>query len=105
MDFVSDGLGDGRKFRSLNIVDDYSRECVAAEVDTSIPGRRVVRVLERLGERRGFPQILVTDHGPGVRGPGPGRLGLRTRRQAAFQSARKADSKRFHREFQRQDAG
>lgn len=64
MDFVSDGLGDGRKFRSLNIVDDYSRECVAAEVDTSIPGARVVRVLERLRERRGVPQVLVTDNGP-----------------------------------------
>lgn len=64
MDFVWDGLGDGRKFRSLNIVDDYSRECVAAEVDTSIPGGRVVRVLERLGERRGLPEVLVTDNGP-----------------------------------------
>lgn len=64
MDFVSDGLEDGRKFRSLNIVDDYSRECVAAEVDTSIPGGRVVRVLERLGELRGLPQLLVTDNGP-----------------------------------------
>jgi putative transposase len=64
MDFVSDGLGDGRKFRSLNIVDDYSRECVAAEVDTSIPGGRVVRVLEQLGELRGLPQVLVTDNGP-----------------------------------------
>ena len=64
MDFVSDGLNDGRKFRSLNIVDDYSRECVAAEVDTSIPGGRVVRVLERLSELRGLPQVLVTDNGP-----------------------------------------
>jgi len=64
MDFVSDGLDDGRKFRSLNIVDDYSRECVAAEVDTSIPGGRVVRVLERLRELRGLPKVLVTDNGP-----------------------------------------
>lgn len=64
MDFISDGLGDGRKFRSLNIVDDYSRECVAVEVDTSIPGGRVVRVLERLRERRGLPGVLVTDNGP-----------------------------------------
>ena len=64
MDFVADGLGDGRKFRSLNIVDDYSRECVTAEVDTSIPGERVVRVLERLRELRGLPEVLVTDNGP-----------------------------------------
>jgi putative transposase len=64
MDFVSDGLGDGRKFRSLNIGDDYSRECVATEVDTSIPGGRVVRVLDRLGDLRGLPEVLVTDNGP-----------------------------------------
>jgi len=64
MDFVEDGWGDGRKFQSLNIVDDYSRECVAAEVDTSIPGARLVRVLEQLREQRGLPQVLVTDNGP-----------------------------------------
>jgi len=64
MDFVSDALTDGRKFRSLNIVDDYNRECLAAEVDTSISGTRVVRVLERLRERRGLPGVLVTDNGP-----------------------------------------
>ena len=64
MDFVSDALTDGRKFRSLNIVDDFNRECLAAEVDTSLPGARVVRVLERLRELRGLPQILVMDNGP-----------------------------------------
>jgi len=64
MDFVSDALTDGRKFRSLNIVDDFNRECLAAEVDTSIPGARVVRVLERLRDRRGLPEVLVTDNGP-----------------------------------------
>jgi len=64
MDFVSDSLYDGRKMRSLNIVDDYSRECLATEVDTSLPGRRVVRVLEQLRERRGLPEVLVTDNGP-----------------------------------------
>lgn len=63
MDFVSDGLDDKRKFRTLNVVDDYSREYVAAEVDTSIPGGRVVRVLERLGELRGLPEVLVTASG------------------------------------------
>jgi len=64
MDFVSDALTDGRKFRSLNIVDDYNRECLATEVDTSLPGARVIRVLERLGELRGLPEGLVTDNGP-----------------------------------------
>jgi putative transposase len=64
MDFISDALNTGRKFRSLNIVDDYNRECLAAEVDTSLTGARVVRVLERLGEERGLPQTLVLDNGP-----------------------------------------
>ena len=64
MDFVSDALSDGRKFRSLNIVDDYNRECVAVEVDTSISGARVVRVLEALRARRGLPEVLVSDNGP-----------------------------------------
>ncbi|MET0622707.1 MAG: IS3 family transposase, partial [Pyrinomonadaceae bacterium] len=48
MDFMRDTLADGRVFRTLNIVDDYTRECLAIEVDTSLPGARVVRVLERL---------------------------------------------------------
>jgi putative transposase len=64
MDFISDALSEGRKFRSLNIVDDFNRECLAAEVDTSITGARVVRVRERLRERRALPQILVMDNGP-----------------------------------------
>jgi putative transposase len=64
MDFVADALTDGRRFRSLNIVDDFNRECLAAQVDTSITGARVVRVLEQLRELRGLPQVLVTDNGP-----------------------------------------
>lgn len=68
MDFVSDGLCDGRKLRCLTIVDDYSRECPAIEVDTSLTGRRVVVVLERLAELRGLPQSITVDHGPEFEG-------------------------------------
>jgi putative transposase len=64
MDFVADGLVDGRKLRCLTIVDDYSRECLEIEVDTSINGRRVARVLERLGDLRGLPLSITVDHGP-----------------------------------------
>ena len=64
MDLMSDSLADGRRFRTLNIVDDFSRECVAIEVDTSLPGARVVRVLEQLAEARGLPNTIVTDNGP-----------------------------------------
>src|SRR3954453_7444549 len=48
MDFTLDTLADSRAFRTLNIVGDYTRECVAIEVDRSLPGLRVTRVLERL---------------------------------------------------------
>ena len=65
MDFVSDQIGTtGRRIRCLNIVDDFTRECLAIEVDTSIPGARVVAVLERLRVLRGLPQVIVTDNGP-----------------------------------------
>ena len=56
MDFMGDTLADGRAFRTLNIVDDYTRECLAIEVDHSLPGRAGHRVLERLAETRGCPR-------------------------------------------------
>jgi putative transposase len=68
MDFVSDALGDGRKFRSFTLVDDFTRECPAIEVDFSLPGERVVRVLERIATERGYPTTIVCDNGPEFRG-------------------------------------
>ncbi|KCV39558.1 integrase core domain protein [Bordetella bronchiseptica GA96-01] len=64
MDFVADGLAYGRRFRCLNIVDDYTRECLAIEVDTSLPGLRVSQVLQRLAELRGLPRSITVDNGP-----------------------------------------
>ena len=64
MDFMRDTLQDGRPFRTLNIVDDYSRECLAIEVDTSLSGYRVTRTLERLALSRGLPETIVADNGP-----------------------------------------
>ncbi len=64
MDFVSDGLAYGRRFRCLNVVDDYTRECLVIEVDTSLPGLRVKQVLERLKEMRGLPASITVDNGP-----------------------------------------
>jgi putative transposase len=64
MDFQHDLLATGQRFRSLNIVDDFSRECPAIEVDTSLPGARVVRVLERLAKTRGLPKEIIVDNGP-----------------------------------------
>lgn len=62
MDFVSDGLAHGRRFRCLNVVDDYTRECLAIEVDTSLPDLRVKQVLERLREMRGLPSSITVDN-------------------------------------------
>ena len=64
MDYVHDALGNGRTFRCLNIVDDHSRESLAIEVDTSLPGSRVIRVLEQLADLRGLPHGIVVDNGP-----------------------------------------
>jgi len=63
MDFVADQLMDGRRFRLLTIVDDYTRECLAIHVDQSISGRRVTRVLDRIHSGYGRPAAIVTDNG------------------------------------------
>lgn len=63
MDFVEDRLRSGRKFRSLTIVDHDSRESPAIEVDTSLGGRRVVRVLDRIFEEREKPESITVDNG------------------------------------------
>ena len=64
MDFVADSTVTGRRFRALTIVDDYSRECPAIEVETSLGGVRVVGVLERLADTRGLPEVITVDNGP-----------------------------------------
>jgi putative transposase len=64
MDFVTDSIVTGRRFRALTIVDDFSRECPAIEVDTSLGSRRVVAVLERLAKTRGLPEVITIDNGP-----------------------------------------
>ena len=61
---MMDRLTDGRKFRLLNIIDDFNRESLSVEVDTSLPSLRVIRVLERLVSRRGRPANLRCDNGP-----------------------------------------
>jgi putative transposase len=64
MDLAADSTLAGRRFRVLVIVDDYSRECPAIEVDSSIPAIRVVEVLERLAETRELPEVITVDNGP-----------------------------------------
>lgn len=61
---MSDSLTDGRKFRLLNVMEDFNRESLAIEVDTSLPSKRVVRTLESIIARRGKPSNLRCDNGP-----------------------------------------
>ena len=63
LDFVHDTLRNGRRIRTLNVVDDFTRECLAIEVDTSISGSRVARVLDRIADLRGLPKTIVMDNG------------------------------------------
>lgn len=64
LDFLSDALTDGRKFRVLNVIDDYNRESLAIEVDTSLPALRVKRVLDEIAAKRGLPSNIRSDNGP-----------------------------------------
>ncbi len=64
LDFVHDRLLDGRGFRALAVIDEWSRESLAIEVDVSLTGERVKRVLERLSSGRGLPAVIQTDNGP-----------------------------------------
>lgn len=64
MDFMSDSLLSGRKFRVLNLLDDFNREALAIEVDTSLRAERVIRVLEQVIQWRGKPQRIRVDNGP-----------------------------------------
>ena len=64
LDFMSDSLASGRAFRTLNILDDFNREALWIEIDTSLPAERVIRVLETLIDWRGCPAQIRMDNGP-----------------------------------------
>ena len=63
-DFMLDALACGRGFRTFNITDDFNREAVHIEVDTSITSARLVRIFEQIRQERALPQVLRTDNGP-----------------------------------------
>ena len=64
MDFMSDQLSDGRKMRTLNVLDDFNREGLGIEIDISLPSTRVVRALDQIIQWRGKPNALRCDNGP-----------------------------------------
>jgi putative transposase len=68
LDFTEDCLANGRKFRTANLKDDCTRECPAILVDFSLPGWRVATMLEDVARERGYPDMLVVDNGPELRG-------------------------------------
>ena len=90
LDFVSDTLTDGRRFRILCVIDDFSRECLATVVDNSLSGERVGRELDQIAERRGYPCMIVSrqrhradlERHPGLAGGATGRVALHRARQA-----------------------
>ncbi len=63
MDFVSGTLSNGRQFRCLTIMDEFSRECLAIHIAHSIPAAGVIEVMECLKESRGLPEVIITDNG------------------------------------------
>lgn len=64
MDFMRDTLANRRAFRTFNVLDDATRESLAIEADHSLPGARIIRVLDAVIARRGRPQVIVCDNGP-----------------------------------------
>ena len=64
IDFMSDALWCGRRFRTFNVIDDFNREALAIEVDLNLPAERVIRTLERIVAWRGYPAMLRMDNGP-----------------------------------------
>jgi putative transposase len=63
IDFMTDTLVSGRRFRILTVVDDFTRECLGLVADTSLTGQRVVRELDHIAEHRGYPCMVVSDNG------------------------------------------
>lgn len=61
---MSDTLYAGKRFRTFNVMDDFNREILAIEIDTSLTSQRLIRVFERLQSERGLPQVLRVDNGP-----------------------------------------
>lgn len=63
VDFASDALSEGRRFRIFCVTDDFTRQCLATVVDNSISGKRVARELDRIAEHRDYPHLVVSDNG------------------------------------------
>ena len=100
MDFVSDKLADGRSFRILTLVDQFTRECVRLEADRSMTGMKVAQALEHARHERGrLPESITVDNGSEFCSRALEACGEQ-RSTTVFHSARSSGGKRIHREFQ-----
>lgn len=84
MDFIHDSLREDHRLRCLTIIDVFTRECLAIEVATSIPGKGIVKILDILAERRDAPDTLVVDNGPEFTGRALGEWALKQEAKLAF---------------------
>ena len=105
LDFVSDALTDGRRFRIFAVVDDHTRECLSLVADTSLSGLRVTRELDRIIENRGRPQTIVSDRRHGVHQHCCTGMGSENGCRMALYRTWKTTAKCVHRKLQWQAAG
>ncbi len=100
VDFMSDALMCGRRFRTFNVVDDFNREALAIEIDLNLPAPRIIRVLERVALLRGYPDKLRARQRSGVYLTGPRRLGRRKQRDTRLYPTWQADAELIRRTLQ-----
>jgi transposase InsO family protein len=102
MDFASDAFTSGRKFRTLNLMDGFTREALEIEPDTSLPGARVVRVLEGMKQQGRKPEAIVIDNGPEFVSQVVDQWAYENKSTVALHHAGATDGERLHRKLQRQ---
>jgi putative transposase len=102
VDFVSDQLANGRRFRVFNVTDDFTRECLLQIADFSISALRLTLELDRLGERRPLPRTIVCDNGPELTCKAMFLWGKARRLKLHFIQAGKPTQNAFVESFQRQ---
>jgi transposase InsO family protein len=104
-DFVQDQLANGRRFRVLTIIDDVTKECLAAVPDTSLSGKRVVREMDALIARRGRPDVIVSDNGTEFTSAAVLAFTQTAKLDWSLHRAGQADRERLRRELKGKDAG
>lgn len=100
INFMSDALWDGRRFRTFNVADDFSRQALAIEVDLNLPATWVIRTLEQIAAWPGYPAKLCLDNGPEFIALALAEWAERKEHRAGFHRARTADAERLHRTVQ-----